>query len=327
MTTPAPTTALTVRGYMRSPQMIERFAEVVGKNNAGAYISSALLAVANNDRLQKCRPDSIAVSALRAATLRLSCDPGIGEAYLVPFKDRATLVIGYKGLRSMAIRTGKYRFLNVATIFEGQEVIEDQLTGAIRIEGKPKSERVLGRVAYFQLTNGFEKSLYMTTEEIHQHAKRYSKSYNFNDSVWQAYKVGEKDNPMEMKTPLRLLIQRWGYLDAQDRVNAGLNREEDDGEVIDAEEYDVPSPEDVTPEPEPEKPTRSQALDELMGNVNPVTTKYKTTGNTIISRIAQKSGMGADEILALLTDMTKRGEIAAEMTINDADELAKRINA
>ena len=68
-------------------------------------------------------------------------------------------------------------------------------------------------------------------------------------------------------------------------------------------------------------------MDELMGNVNPVTTKYKTNGNTIISRIAQKSGMGADEILAFLTDMTKRGEIAAEMTINDADELAKRINA
>ena len=96
MTTPAPTTAITPRAYLRSPQMIERFAEVVGKNNAGAYISSALLAVANNDALQKCRPDSIAVSALRAATLRLSCYPGIGEAYLVPFSGSATLVIGYK---------------------------------------------------------------------------------------------------------------------------------------------------------------------------------------------------------------------------------------
>ena len=72
MTTPAPTTAITPRAYLRSPQMIERFAEVVGKNNAGAYISSALIAVANNDALQKCRPDSIAVSALRAATLHLS---------------------------------------------------------------------------------------------------------------------------------------------------------------------------------------------------------------------------------------------------------------
>lgn len=327
MTTPAPTTALTVRGYMRSPQMIEKFAEIVGKHNAGAYISSALLAVANNDELQKCKPESVAISAMRAATLRLSCDPGIGEAYLVPFKNRATLVIGYKGLRAMAIRTNQYRHLNVATIFEGEEVVTDKLTGETRIEGKRTGDRVLGRLAYFKLLNGFEKSLYMTTEEIHQHAKRYSKSYDFSSSVWKSFKVGEEANPMEMKTPLRLLIQRWGYLDAQDRANAGLNREEDDGEVIDAEGYDVPSPEEVTPEPEPEKPTRSQAMDELTGNVNPATTKYKTTGNTIISRIAQKSGMGADEILALLNDMTKRGEIAAEMTINDADELAKRINA
>ena len=327
MTTPAPTTAMTVRQYMHSPQMIERFAEVVGKHNAGAYVSSALLAVANNETLQKCKPETVAISALRAATLRLSCDPGIGEAYLVPFKDRATLVIGYKGLRAMAIRTGKYRYLHVATIFEGEEVVTDKLTGAIKIEGKKKSDRVIGRVAYFQLTNGFEKALYMTTEEIHQHAKRYSKSYDFSSSVWKSYKVGEEANPMEMKTPLRLLIQRWGYLDAQDRANAGLSREEDDGEVIEAEGLDVPSPEDVTPEPEPEKPTRSQALDELTGNVNASTTKYKATGSTIVTRISKATGMGADELVPMLTDMVSRVEIPAEMTLTEADELAKRINA
>ena len=196
-----------------------------------------------------------------------------------------------------------------------------------RIEGKPKSERVLGRVAYFQLTNGYEKALYMTTEEIHAHAKRYSKSYNFKGSVWQAYKVGEKDNPMEMKTPLRLLIQRWGYLDPQDRAFAGLQHEDDDGEVIEAEGLDVPAVEDVTPEPESEKLTRSQALDELMGNVNSSTTKYKTTGSTIVTRISKATGMAADELVTMLSSMVSGGELPAEITLAEADELAKRINA
>ena len=327
MATPAPTTALTVRSYMRSPQMIERFAEIVGKHNAGAYISSALLAVANNESLQKCKPESIAVSAMRAATLRLSCDPGIGEAYIVPFKDRATLVIGYKGLRAMAIRTNQYRHLNVATIFEGEEVVTDKLTGSVKIEGKKTSDRVLGRVAYFQLINGFEKFLYMTTEEIHQHAKRYSKSYNFPSSVWQSYKMGEEANPMELKTPLRLLIQRWGYLDAQDRAFAGLTREDEEDDVIDAQGIEVPSMDEVTPEPEPDKPTRSQALDELTGNVNPSTTKYKTTGSTIVTRILKATGMDANELTIMLDGMVKREELPAEMTLVEADEVAKRINA
>lgn len=80
-------------------------------------------------------------------------------------------------------------------------------------------------------------------------------------------------------------------------------------------------------EPEPEKPTRSQALDELTGNVSPTTTKYKTTGSTIVTRIQKATGMDANELTAMIADMVQRGELSAEMTLAEADELAKRINA
>ena len=132
---------------------------------------------------------------------------------------------------------------------------------------------------------------------------------------------------MEMKTPLRLLIQRWGYLDPQDRAFAGLQHEEEDGEVIEAEGLDVPAVDDVTPEPEPEKPTRSQATDELMGTVNASTTKYKTTGSTIVTRISKANGMTADDVLNIITPMVGAQQLPAEMTLAEADELAKRINA
>jgi recombination protein RecT len=80
--------------------------EVLGSNNtAAAYISSVIIAVGASEALQQCTPKSIAVSALRAATLGLSVDPALGKAYLVPFKNEATLVVGYKGLIDLATRT------------------------------------------------------------------------------------------------------------------------------------------------------------------------------------------------------------------------------
>ena len=96
--------------YMRSDIVRERFADALGaERNAAPYITSVLLAVANSDKLQECSYQSIYTSALRAATLRLSCDQSTGQAYLVPYGKNATLIVGYKGLYDLAIRTGRYR--------------------------------------------------------------------------------------------------------------------------------------------------------------------------------------------------------------------------
>src|SRR4026208_373417 len=96
-----------ITNYMEAPIVKARFAQMMGERGASSYISSVLIAVADSNSLQKCTPVSVYTSALRAATLRLSVDPGVGQAYLVPFKGRATLIVGYKGLHDMAVRTNK----------------------------------------------------------------------------------------------------------------------------------------------------------------------------------------------------------------------------
>jgi recombination protein RecT len=204
-------TALNVRGYLRSPEIMERFAEAIGQHQASAYISSVLLAVANNETLARCTPQSIAVSAMRAATLRLSCDPATGQAHLVPFKGKATLIVGYKGLIQMALRTNKYRYINVYPIREGHEVSEHWKTGHHSLGGKKVSDTVIGHLLSFQMTNGFEKTIYMTVEEIHEHARKTSKSYNYSDSPWKTHTF-----EMEQKTVIRLGLGKWGFFDPHD---------------------------------------------------------------------------------------------------------------
>lgn len=218
-----------IRNYMRSEGILTRFAEVLGGDRqASAYVSSVVLAVGSNPTLAECSMTSIATSAMRAATLRLSCDPGIGQAYLVPFKGKAILVIGYKGLRDMAIRTEKYRYLNVSKIYEGETVVEDRITGVHHLEGGKRSSKIVGWLFYMELYSGFCKSEYMSCEEIHAHAAKYSKSYSFPDSPWKT-----STEQMEKKTSLRLGLLHWGYLDPYD-VMAMNTDETPTDDVIDA---------------------------------------------------------------------------------------------
>ena len=202
--------------YGRSQEVMETFSRLVGRN-APHYVQSAIIAVQSNDRLMQCSPRSIFRSALRAATLRLTCDPALGHAWLVPYKNKngsfdAQFQAGWKGVQHMALRTGKYRYINVAPVYEGEEVVEDRITGSLKIEGgvtSPKKEK--GLIASFALLSGLQKSIYMTNEEMEDHGKRYSKGYNKADGIWMTNKRAAYH-----KTILLKLLRTYGYLDPSD---------------------------------------------------------------------------------------------------------------
>lgn len=269
--------AITVlKKYGRSPEIIERFAEVVGKHGAYSYVSSVLLAVSTNDKLQLCTPQSIFSQAMRAATLRLSCDPGIGDAYLVPFGRQATLIIGYKGLYRMAVRTGRYRYINVGRVYEGEELEEDRLSGFMKIGGKRKSNTVIGHIAAFELVDGYGKVIYMSIEEIHELAKRFSKSYNKPDSPW---KTNTED--MEKKTVLRRLISKWGYFDPSD----AMMMSESQPDEIDGDFVDMPDPDDI-PDPPPPTPHTEEELIAMLSGDSP---KVKIGGVEVTPKVSDIS--------------------------------------
>ena len=93
MTTP--NKALTVSEYMRQPQQMERFIELLGKD-AQPFVQSVLITVAGDDKLRECTPQSIFKSALRAATLELSCDPSTKQGWLVPYNKKVKTQQGDK---------------------------------------------------------------------------------------------------------------------------------------------------------------------------------------------------------------------------------------
>ena len=99
---------LKIKAYGQSPEVMQTFSLLLGRS-APHYVQSAIMAVQADDRLLQCTPRSIFSSALRAATLRLSCDPTIGHAWLVPYKNNnkggiyeAQFQVGWKGIQHIA---------------------------------------------------------------------------------------------------------------------------------------------------------------------------------------------------------------------------------
>ena len=232
-------TAISLNGYLRSDNVMKRLNELVG-NNAESWVSSILNVATGNAKLRACDPKTIVNAAIQSIALKLPIDKNLGFAYIVPYKDVAQFQMGYKGFIQLAMRSGQYKTMNVTPIHEGEVKCVNVLTGEIDFdsEGK-KSDKVIGYAAYFRLTNGFEKTMYMTTEQVEAHAKRYSKMYNFSDSLWK--KDFEK---MALKTVLKLLLSKYGILSV-DMQNAIKNdqaviKDEDASEIdyIDTVEID-----------------------------------------------------------------------------------------
>ena len=196
---------------LNSENIKNRFNEILGKKSAG--FTSALLNIYNaNALLQDCDPRSILTAAGLAATLDLSLTPSLGQAYIVPLKGRATFQIGFKGLIQLAHRTGKYVALHAGAVRAGEFRGFNPITGEPQI-GDKISDEIVGYVAYMKLVNGFEKTLYMTKEEIELHAQNYSQSYKTDKKKgWNSSPWSTNFDAMANKTVLKRLLNTWGVL-------------------------------------------------------------------------------------------------------------------
>lgn len=233
-----------VKTYAEIEEVKQRFVNLLGEAGGKNYVESVVIAVANNSALQKCSPKSIFVSAMRAASLKLSVDPALKQAHLVPYGDTATLIVDYHGLLTLSINTGYYEHApHVAEVWEGETPKINRFTGAVTIEGEKTSDKIIGWLAYFKAKNGIERWEYMTNEQIDAYAQKYNpRGYSSPNGVWN--KEREK---MRRKTVLRILLNKWGNFSPEVKQ---LIQIDEPGNIIDAT-LEMPSDEGlVVPEPE-----------------------------------------------------------------------------
>lgn len=248
----ANTQQITVKQFVNMNSTKKRFEDVLGKR-APQFMSSLVSIVNSNQDLQEVEAASVINSALVAAALDLPINPSLGYMYIVPYKGQAQPQMGYKGYIQLAQRSGQYRKITVAELYEDEFISWDPLMEELKYESHRDKDRGLneqpvGYFGRFELLNGFQKTVYWTWQQVDSHRKRFSQAGGKNSDkpkgVW-----AKNYNAMARKTVIKDLLTKWGPMtvDMQTAYSA-------DEEGINDE------PRDVTPEQNNEQGYQTKAI-------------------------------------------------------------------
>lgn len=174
-----------------------------------------MTAISKNPQLGQCSRESFLGSMLTAAQLGLEVNTPLGHSYLIPRFNKKKNVLecgfqmGYQGIIDLCYRTGMYARIKAVSVMDG-DVFDYQCGTSAYIKHVPKhkSNRVTHIYAIYTLTNGGEDFEVWSYDEVIDHAKTYSDTW---DDVKQEFKYGSawRDDPVSMgkKTVLIALLK------------------------------------------------------------------------------------------------------------------------
>lgn len=169
------------------------------------FVRVAMTTIGNSPKLLACTPASLMSCMLQATQWGLELDPVLGQAYLVPYKDRCTLIIGYRGLLEMARRHESIESITARLVYEGDELrVEYGLHPILKHVPDMTASRgqIIGAYCVWRLKGATEPEfVYMRRDEIEAIRKRSRAS---NDGPW----ITDYDM-MALKTVLRRASRFW----------------------------------------------------------------------------------------------------------------------
>ena len=201
------------------------------------FVSNVIAITDADASLQQCEPAELMKCAMNATALNLPLNKNLGYAYVIAYNSRQKdgsykmipqFQMGYKGFIQLAIRSGQYKTINTCEVREG-EIKRNKFTGHTEFLGENPEGEVVGYLAYIELMNGFQQSLYMTVEQVKAHAEKYSKNFDkYGTGLWR-----KEFDLMAKKTVLKLLLNRYGVLSVEMQKAIINDQADGNGEYID----------------------------------------------------------------------------------------------
>ena len=193
-----------------------------GRLNATRAIGVVMDALGRDPSLLELEPKSVIRAVMHAAEIGLELGSPLGEAYLVPFKGKATMMIGYRGFVHLIRQSPRVTVVKGVLVREGDDFEVDEGANTIRhkLGAGQKSNRgpvthAYSRVYYSDGSSQFEV---MDREELDAiKAGALSRSRGF--SPW---KDPNHADEMMKKCPLRRQA-KWLELSAVARRGSELD--------------------------------------------------------------------------------------------------------
>nr|WP_278582574.1 recombinase RecT [Prevotella denticola] len=228
------------------------------------FTRMVLTAMSSNPQLQQCTPKSFLGAMMQAAQLGVEPNTPLGQAYLIPYKNKGTLEcqfqLGYKGLIDLAYRSGEVRDIQAHEVYENDEFeYELGLEPKLRHVPAPSNRgSVIAYYAVFHTKDGGYGFEVMSTEDIKEHAKKYSQAYSSSYSPW-----AKNFDEMAKKTVLKKCLK---YAPLKTEFVREMNTDGTIKKDITANMADVPDETDyidVTPDSVPDNvdPATGEVID------------------------------------------------------------------
>lgn len=167
-----------------------------------------LSALSATPKLAETTPQSFLGAMMTAAQLGLEPNTPLGQAYLLPFKNKGVLEcqfqLGYKGLIDLAYRSGQVSIIQAHAVHENDDFsyeygLEPKLSHkpALRDRGE-----VYCYYAMFRTKDGGFGFSVMSKGDIQAHAEKFSQSYGSDFSPWKT-----NFDEMAKKTVLKRVLK------------------------------------------------------------------------------------------------------------------------
>ena len=154
------------------------------------FTRMVLSAISTNQQLGSCTPSSFLGAMMSAAQLGLEPNTPLGQAYILPYKNKGVLEaqfqLGYKGLIDLAYRSGEVEVVQAHIVYEN-DTFECEYGLTPKLTHVPAdSERGIAIKVYamFKTKSGGYGFEVMSMDDVREHAKKYSKSFGSSYSPW-----------------------------------------------------------------------------------------------------------------------------------------------
>ena len=156
------------------------------------FTRMALSALNNSPKLRECTQMSFLAALMNAAQLGLEPNTSLGQAYLIPYKNKGVLEcqfqIGYKGMIDLVYRNEMVQTIQAHCVYKNDKFsyelgLEPKLNHVPAFEDRGE---LIAVYAMFRLQNGGFGFEVMSRGDVDAYARRYSQAVDSSYSPWKS---------------------------------------------------------------------------------------------------------------------------------------------
>lgn len=158
------------------------------------FTRMALSALNNNPQLMECSQMSFLAALMQSAQLGLEPNTPLGQAYLIPYKNKGKLEcqfqIGFKGVIDLIYRNENVQTIQAHCVHENDVFtysfgLNPKLEHVPSVDENGNRGEITHVYALYKLSNGGFGFDVLSKQDVDRHAEKYSKSFDSSFSPWK----------------------------------------------------------------------------------------------------------------------------------------------